>query len=276
VDFSNADLSALPGAEVRQGATVQVRGTLAEQRISADRIIPEPEIRGALATDARVSLQGPVANLVDAGQFTVNGVPVDAGSAALEPADLVLERGSIVQVDGAWNGQVLTATTLRSRGGFIGIKASLSEIDAAARTLTLSLHGGALTVRVDAHTQIEDSTHASDRLGFGGLRSGDIVAVRAFESGGELLATSIDRRDAPGDILQARVESFTADSEITLLGISFETRDTRFLGRGDRVVDSQEFYAQLQVGDVLRVRDGGVPDGVADVVVFELRDALDP
>ena len=95
VDFSSADLSDVPGGSITEGMLVEVRGTLTGSTIVADRIELEDDDASNGPDDGdELSVQGAISNLVDQGHFDVNGVAVDATSATLEPADLVLADGA--------------------------------------------------------------------------------------------------------------------------------------------------------------------------------------
>ncbi|MCZ6828946.1 MAG: DUF5666 domain-containing protein [Gammaproteobacteria bacterium] len=271
VDFSGADLSDLPGGGVTAGLAVRVHGTLVGSLITSDRIAQASDIRRVLTTDEIVSIEGAISALSGANQFLVEGVSVDASGATFEPGDLNLRNGLIVQVDGTWDGNVLVAGKVQLRRGRVAIEAVAMEIDAAGQSLTLQLNNGTVTVQTNDHTLIGDSTGQLDRVDLSNFSTGDFLAVEAIDTCTTLLATFVNRRVAGGDLLQAPVESFTPGVSITMLGISFDTQGAQFQdAESDSPSTSSQFYTQLQVGDLVRVRDDQLTNGVADRVVFGL------
>ncbi len=271
VDFSGADLSGLPGGEVSEGQSVLARGTLEDDLLTADRITQATDVRRDLIANEEASVAGAVSELSGANQFLVDGVTVDASNAVFDLADMTLRNGQIVQVDGTWDGNVLAARRVQARRGVVAMEAVATEINTSELSLTLQFQNGVLTVQTNDQTLIEDGTGAVDRAALSNFSSGDFLAVEAIDTGGALIATFINRKPPSGDLLQAPVESFTAGLSITLLGISFDTQGAQFQdAASDSPVSSTVFYEQLQVGDLVRVRDEQPADGVADTVVFGL------
>lgn len=269
VDFSSADLSQLRDGNISQGLAIEVRGTLENGTVFADRIRDRFEITRDLPDDAEVSIQGSVSSFSSLAMFKVNGLPVDASNASLEPDNITLGDGSLVEVKGFWRDNVLVAREVEARRGTIKIEAVVGRIDTANTTIVLQLFGGTIPVAVSARTQLEDGTDQSDPFTLRNIAVGDFLEVEALFVRGTLTATSIERDEVDDDILQGRVEDFTSGVDITVQGITYSTRGTEFEDQDDRPISAETFYSQLKVGDLVKIKDKEVADGNADEVEFE-------
>jgi hypothetical protein len=275
VDFSSADLSGVPGGSLTEGMQVQVHGTLANNTIVADRVEQQDDVPNGLDDGDEVSVQGAIGNLVDQGHFAVNGVAVDATSATLEPAGLALADGVIVEVEGTWNGSTLVAQEVKARRGRVELEAKVASVNAPQGTLTLQFFAGTVTVQVDSTTLLDDGTGQADPLSLADITNGNFLEVEAIKVGDSLVASRIRRDDQGDNKLQAPVDSFDAGVDLTLLGITFSTAGAEFASQNNSAISSEAFFGQLQVGDLVKVKDDDVADGVADTVEFEQNDALD-
>jgi hypothetical protein len=269
VDFSAADLTDVPGGEILDGMRVEVRGTLVNTLISAGRVEQEDDLDDSFGDDDDVSVEGIVTDFVSNADFMINRVPVDASNAIFLPAGLVLENGVRVEAEGTWNGTVLIADEVGSRQGDVKIDALVDSVDTVAETVTLQLFGGTVTVQVNNRTQLKDDTGLLDTLTLGDLFSGDFVEVEAVASEAELIATSIRRDEADDDIVQAPVESFESGVSVTVLGITYLTAGADFEDVNDLPITSTAFYSQVQVGNLVKIKDDLTTDGIADEVEFE-------
>ena len=280
VEISGADLSELPGGVLADGMSVEVKGTLRGERITATRIHPEDDVASGFDDDDEVSIHGAVTGFVDQSQFQVNGISVDASSSVFKPFGLVLADGLVVEVEGNWDGSVLVARKVESRRGRIEIEASVDSVDTGGSTVTLQLADiydglAMVTVKVGASTLMDDNTQQSESLTLEDISGGDFLEVEAVKEGASLVATRINRDDEDDDIVQAPVESFVAGSSITLLGVTYSTTGTQFRSRDNEAISSTTFYSQLTVGDLVKVKDRETADGIADEVEFEHHSALD-
>ncbi len=274
VDFSAADLSDVSGGVVQEGMFVEVEGRLEDGIVIANYVEEEDNIDDLLDDDDEVSVEGTIANFVNDAQFEINGIAVNAENAALFPGDLVLANGLIVEAEGRWQDGVLIARKLESRRGRVEIEASVASVDSVERTITMQLFSGTVTVQVTSSTLMDDDLGSSDFLTIEDISAGDFLEVEAIQ-GDQLQATRIDRDEKDDDVLQAPVDSFNPGSDITLLGITYPTGGAEFEDRNGNPISSSDFYATLQVGDLVKVEDELVADGIADEVEFEAGDRLD-
>jgi len=275
IDFSGADLSAVPGGVPAEGMGVEVHGTLLNGTIVADRVAVEDTVAGRLNDDDEVHLEGGISGFAGVGRFQINGVTVDGSSALLRPADLVLANGVVVEAEGNWSGEVLVARKIEARRGRVEIEATVLSVNTDTGSILLELPGGTVSVRVDSRTLLDDNSGRDSRLSLSDLVSGNFLEVEAIRSGNLLLATRIDR-DEPNDVrVQGPVSAFTPGVDITLLGVTFPTVGARFESRAGNRLSEAEFFSQLQVGDLVKIKDENPADGVADEVEFERAHALD-
>ncbi len=275
VDFSAAVFVGFAEGDLTEGQAVKVRGTLSEAVISASRIELDPGKSSRFEQGETVRVQGAITRFASPGSFRVGGVDVDASNATLRPATLSLGNGAVVEIEGTWNGNVLVASRVDSRRGRIKVEAPVSAVDVDNLTVTLQLVPGEVAVRLDARTRLDDDTDQVDVLTLGDIFPGDFLEVEAFLDGDVLFATTIDRDEGDDQVLQGPVESFTPGAEITILGLTYSTSGAEFEDRNDETISSELFYDSLQAGDLVRIKDEEIADGIADEVEFEDRDALE-
>jgi hypothetical protein len=253
---------------------VEVYGTLVDNVIQANRVQEEDDLVAGLDDDDEISVQGAITNFVDRSSFAVNGVNVNASDAALEPADLVLANGVVVEVEGIWNGTALDAREVKLRRGRIELEAKVASVNTQQGSITLQYVTGTVTVLVDTRTQL-DGDEDDESLALGDITSGDFLEVEANPIGDNLVASYVRRRDETDeDTLQGWVDSFNAGVDITVLGVTFSTVGAQFEDGDDGTITAEAFFAQVQVGDLVKIEDDELADGIADNVEFE-GDALD-
>jgi hypothetical protein len=269
VDFSGADLSDVPGGEILNGMLVEVKGTLVSSLISASRVEEEDELGDSFGDNDDISVEGIISDFASNASFRINGVAINAGSAVLQPSGLVLEDGLKVEAEGTWNGTTLIADEVESRQGDVKIDALVASVDTGAQTVTLQLFGGTVTVQVDNQTQLEDDTGVQDPLTLGDLSSGDFVEVETVGPEDDLVATSIHRDEIDDDIVEAPVDSFEPGVSVTVLGITYSTAGADFEDADDQPISPTDFYNQVEVGSMVKIKDELTPDGIADEVEFE-------
>ncbi|MEQ8803909.1 DUF5666 domain-containing protein [Haliea sp.] len=275
VDFSAAEFEDIPGGTIAEGQTVRVSGTLNGTVVTASRIEAEqgPGSRFQEGETARV--QGAITRYTSPASFRVGGVEIDASSAVLRPADLTLVNGLVVQIQGVWNDSQLVAERVDTRRGRIKVEAPVSAVNVDSFTVTLQLVPGTVTVQLDARTRLDDDTDQVDNLTLADIFPGDFLEVEAFLDGDTLFATTIDRDDDDDQVLQGPVQSFNPGADITILGLTYSTSGAEFEDRDDDDISSELFFANVQVGDLVKIKDDEIADGIADEVEFEDRNALE-
>jgi len=266
VDFSGADLSALPGGEVNTGEPVTVRGTLNDQRVTASEVLPDSNLRDTLAVDEALALQGAVTDLEGENRFSVNGVPVDSRSATLDFPAQTLREGLLVQVAGTWDGQRLNADTVSSREGRVLVAAPIDTIDTETGTFTVNILDSAIEVLTTSITLIADAAGQTDRFSLNALRNGDYVIIEANSRGDSLPALRVTLSRPRDNALRGEVGDIETGVAITVLGFRVETANTALLDATGEPLTTRAFYERLREGDRVLVLDRVPTDGAADVV----------
>lgn len=266
VDFTGADLSALPGASVQEGLRVVVVGTLSDSVITASRVGPAPDLRAGLAVDAQLVVQGVITRYRSPEDFRVDGVPVDASQALSEDGVDTLANGLLVQVSGRWDGMTLRAETLQARQGEVLVAAPLVSVESDGTTIVLDILGAAVSIASSAITAIDDATARTDRLSLAALAVGDYLVVEAVARGQSLHALRVTRSARPDNALRARVEAIDVGVSLTLGGVTVDTSSAAFVGPEGESLTARAFYERVESGSLVLVIDSQPADGVADTV----------
>ncbi|MHA7817758.1 MAG: DUF5666 domain-containing protein [Pseudohaliea sp.] len=276
VDSSGAFIDEDDGA-LADGVRVEVYGTLADGVLTATEVDTEDGPAAGLAEGDTVSVEGAVSAYVDDNSFRVRGLPVDASGATRSPADLALADGAIVQVSGTWDGQRLLAERIGSRRGRIEIEGPVATVDSENGLIDIALAAGTISVATNQGTRLDDDRGDIDRLTLGDIVPGDFLEIEAYLEGERLIATVIDREETDDEVLQAPVERFNAGTAITLLGVTFTVSEgeTAYENLQDNDIPATAFFAQLQPGDLVRLKDNELADGIADEIEFEDKGRLD-
>lgn len=265
VDYSGAELEDFPPGGISNGDLVEVEGDVFQDGVlAADEVDFEGDFLRQLCSnddddDCGVEVEGFISRFDSAADFDVGGVRVAANAATVYEdgtvADLALGRKVEVFGEVATDG-TLTALKIEFEDDDspIEIDAGVSSVDGANNVITLL----GIRVQVDARTKLEDFSSAiafpfrpediqvGDRLEIAGRPIDSAVA--------DILATKIEREDDTDEEVELTgfVSDFTAPN-FSILGVTIQTgADTEFEGRnGD--VSSAEFFAELQVGDLVEV-----------------------
>lgn len=192
VIYSNADLADVNG-DLADGMYVEVYGILSGNTITASRVESEDRIQDQVVEGEELEVEGTVSCYVDLGDFKVNGVAIDATNALLQPSDLVIQDGMVLEAEGTWDGTVLAATSIELRRGRIEIEALVTSVDLQASTIELSTGTAPTVVYVTTTTLLDDDNLAGERLSLADISIGDFLEVEAYQDGERLIATRIDR-----------------------------------------------------------------------------------
>lgn len=273
VDYSNADLSGLPGGAISSGQWVGVQGFLDNELITAERISMEvgSHLSGMVDEGEAVSVMGTVfCRTACDSRFTVDEFDVDASNAEITLPDITLREGLMVQVDGVWDGHEIDASRIWPRRGPVRIEAQAGAREQSRSALVyLQLFGGVTAAYVYEHTLMKDSTGRADPFKRNDIASGDFLRVEVLGHGYIRPASRIERIEESDDLLQAPVDRFNPGLDITLLGLTYPTGGAIFKDKQNTVISADEFYSELAVGDLVRVVDKRPTDGIADEVSFE-------
>ena len=275
VDASAADLGDLPNSALSAGLRVSVEGRLQNGVIVADDIDSADDLSRGLEANAAITLLGSVSGL-SGSTFVVEGLTVDTSNAQLQTGGLPLSNGSIVEVQGVWDGRRVAARSVTRRRGRIEFEGSLASVASATRSLVLRIGNDTVSVATDERTLFDDERDDIKFLKLSNLATGDFLRVEALSMGDRLLATRVDREDDDEDtVLQAPLQSFVNGLSVTLQGVTFNVTRAEFENVDDKDINASAFFANLKTGALLRVTDKAPADGFAEEVEFEFATALD-
>lgn len=185
VRYAGATLSP-PLLALAEGQHVRVRGRLqADGTLQVDSVT----LRDG-RNEAEAELKGTILGLDGATRrFTVRGVAVDAGGAAVECPGGTLAEGQFVEVEGSLNATGMVAREVHCEdeptGGTVGRKGVAGSVDVAASRFVLTPDTGTpLTVRWTAATYFEHVTPQT----LGGAR----VQVEGVLENGVLTAKKVE------------------------------------------------------------------------------------
>lgn len=271
-------------AELANGQQVEVEGLLrmSGDEIDASRI--EFEDPGFDEDFEDFEIEGVVAAYQSDGDFRVSGVPVDASSAAFEPADLALASGVQVEIGGRLENGVLIADRVRGQGDDdpdagadrVRISAVVSAVRSNPRGVTIA----GVDVSVGGDAELQDDRDGLPNFRLGDVAPGDWLEVEAIATGAATArARKIQRRAAEEDVvLQGPVTDLDPDApglEVLGLPIALDAL-TSYRDVDDQPRSEEEFFrspGDVMIDDVVRVTDEAAVDpaalGVADVVEIE-------
>lgn len=199
--------------------------------------------------------------------FVIQHQLVDAATALLEPANLVLADGLTVEVEGHFVNRVLVAEKIKQRGNKIKISAPLAVV--GSDSVTFSFTAGDIPVQVNPQTELEDET-GNPVTQLGDFSVDDFVELEAFRDGsGTIYAIEIERVSADEIEVEAAVSDFDETARtVVLLGIEFDLTAARFEGANDAALTAQQFFDALAVGRFIEIEDAD-RNGVFDKAELE-------
>jgi len=277
VDAASANLSGIPGSTLANGQFVEVKGTLASATATTLTAC-DIQYEDFNSDQDNISLEGIVTDFVSLSSFSINGRPVDASGATLDPATLVIANGIDIEAEGPLVNGTLVAARVESRGGKIALHAPVSA--AATTSVSLSLGDGSLNVTIDNRTQMEDSVSGLSPFTAGNIKPGDFLEIEAYQdASGNLIASQLKRDNADKIVLQGILQSFTdignGAGSVTILGITFTTTTiTQFEDANETPFSPKDAFFSAGVGgspvdDLVKIEDKQPADGTADNVEFE-------
>ncbi len=279
VNWNNTTtLANLPSGGPTNGDFVEVEGTLSNaSTVQASRIERETVFSGNVDD---FEIEGAVTQFSSLSSFRVDGQLVNAGGAGVqfEPANSAFVRdGARVEVEGALVNGTVIAEKVKQRDGEARVYAEIANAaDINVANGTLRLLG--ILIRIDAATEFEDDLLGTPNFDLGDMIAGDFLEVRGVEDGaGGVIATEVSRDSADDVRLRGSVsaiDSVLPGRSVTILGVVVPTdANTSFNGFSGSVNDENDFYAAVQVGDLLDVKDDQDGDesaiDVADEIEFD-------
>jgi len=255
VDYSTAQLSNFGGGTPANGDLVEAHGSLnAAGVLIATRL----ERRSASlegTTDDSADLDGLVTRYVSSVDFDVAGQRVTTTATTVyeggNAANLVL--GANVEVEGGFaaNASLVAGRIEFRRESDVELAALVDSVNVAAGSLVVL----GVTVRTNALTRFEDQSDADlPRFSLSDLRAGDYVELSAYDDGGGLVASLLERDDPDDRIEVEGPASAVAAPEFTIAGIRITTDDqTEFRNNDGGSISAATFFAAA-AGREVKVR----------------------
>ncbi|MFQ5470923.1 MAG: DUF5666 domain-containing protein [Gammaproteobacteria bacterium] len=278
----STDLRKVPGGMLSIGMFVEVKGnwqSSSSSTIAATRV--DVESKGLSDNLENASVEGIVTQYQSDSDFKVRGKTIDAAGAIRNPANLVIENGVKVEVQGPVINGVLTATRIEARGGRIQIAATVASVNVTDSVITMNVVSGqaGIPVHLNIKTRLEDEKTHSASFGLASIVDGDYLEIEGYlNDQGEVVANTIQRESAGGVEIRAPVTSVDSIAgTVELLGVVFATNQaTRYKINGNGSSDRSSFFAELVTRSALAtdvyiaIEDGdnSAPDGFADELKF--------
>jgi hypothetical protein len=243
--------------ELAKGLFVEVEGQLdfAGTTLIASKIEGEDEGFDDDMDEAEIKGVISAYNVAD-NTFMLQGQKVDASSARLEPASLVLADDLTVEVEGYVSNGVLIAEEVEQKGRKIKIQASLSAVDKSAGNVSFKFNGIDVVVRVNVGTEIEDENTDNDLL-LADLSMGDFVELEGYSESSDVINAVEIKRVEPDEIhIVAPLEDFDGNvMSVKLLGIVFDLTAASFEDDDDNSLAASRFFKALDLGDFIKIKD---------------------
>jgi hypothetical protein len=249
-----------PEGTLFNGVFVEVKGRQATLGGPLQATKVEVKTPGlAAGAGTRVEVEGFVTQVISATTFVVNNQPVhhtaqtvfENGTAANIAINVKLEVEGSVDDSGAL---VADKVSFRqSGGGNVRIAAPVEAVDTTNNRVTLL----GLPVQVNALTVVKDSSQTAVRnFSVGNIVVGDRLEIRGFVNGQDTIVASRLERQNPDDevSLQGPVGTINT-SNLTILGLVAQTEEqTEFEDANDNPLTAADFFAQVQVGDLVKAK----------------------
>ena len=255
VDYSTAQLSNFAAGAPVNGDLVEAHGSLnAAGVLIATRL----ERRSASlegTTDDSADLEGLVTRYVSSVDFDVAGQRVTTTGATAYQGGVAanLALGANVEVEGGFdaNARLIASRIEFRRESNVEISALVDSVNITAGSLVVL----GVTVRTNALTRFEDHSDADlPRFSLADLRAGDYVELSAYDDGGGLLASLLERDDADDRLEVEGPASAVAAPEFTIAGIRITTNDqTEFRNNDGGSISAASFFAAA-AGREVKVR----------------------
>ncbi|NHA13633.1 DUF5666 domain-containing protein [Thioalkalivibrio sp. XN279] len=209
--------------------------------------------------DCDVEIQGYVSAVASASSFELNGVPVTINSGTSfedgTAADIALNVR--LEVDGFINAEgVVVATEIDFEDDErpIEIEARVQAVDLDNSVITLL----GIRVQLNNRTRFEDFSSAQAfPFRAADIRVGDyleVIGVPSEDASADVIATKVERDDDDDNTvsLQGFVEAL-AQPDLAILGVTVQTTVGTEFELGDNEASQAEFFAAIQVGELVDV-----------------------
>ncbi len=288
VDASSATLDDLPNG-LEDTIYVEVKGTFdtGSNTLIASKVEAEND---SVEDRDEFELEGIITDYVDDSNFKINGIPVDASSATLEPLSLDLADDVQVEAEGSIVNGILVASKIESEDGNLKVHAMVTAVPPATAANTFEVSPvssqSSITVTVSTDTQFEDDVDEDKFFNIDDLVANtDFVEVEGYDDGnGGITAVEVDVKEVSKVVVQGNASAATGSSAggtITIFGITFDFDGTTYfesesdVGLNPTQIDAliSDINNTLTTPKLIKVEDkeagDGNPVGTADEIDIE-------
>ncbi len=272
VSYASAQLNGFTGGQPANGDRIEAFGTVDGNGVLVATRVEKDGGGSAGSTDEQADYEGLVTSFASATDFAV------AGQRVTTTASTTYEGGSAaslalnvaVEVEGRFNAAgVIVATKVQFRSG--------SDTELSGRVDSVNTAGNSLvvfgvTIRVNSLTRFEDHSGADvQRFSLANIAVGDYVEVDAYNDGGGLLATKLERDDNQGEVrLEGTAQNVIAPN-FTVGGVAVTTDgNTEFRDINGVTINAAAFF-QAAPGRKVKAR-GSLVGNVVLATRAELED----
>ena len=265
VDYSGADIGELGSIGVENGREIRVKGAASDfddstSTLLASKITPST-LMITLMTGDSLELEGAITDFQSISSFEVNGITVDAGSAAIENGSVTnLQLNVLIEVEGIVDdSNILVASKVKIIPlSNIRLESTIETVDTV--NSSIAVHGKVF--ELDENTQLEDDSSAGiSEFSLDDLSAGDWVEIRAYKLDNRLILTRLERDDLESELdvrIQAPVDENGVDQNnktITILDITVSTdSNTDYEDVNDMPISESTFFSQVRETDLIKVK----------------------
>lgn len=225
------------------------------------------------ANGQQIALDGVITEILSEQQFVVAGQTIAwSETTEFEGGDSEeLAVGLRIKAFGSLVDNVLQSRKIRlDKEGVIKVEGPIEAIDLDNEQITVLN----TTFSFDSHSKFVDKSEARvRRMTLAELALGDVVDVKAFQSGDALIVRLLKREDMDeqdGEVEISGIVTDFSEPNITLQGVSVTTSDLTEFELPDTDVDAATFFAMLAAGDKIEVSGQYQADGSVLATEVEL------
>ncbi len=268
VDYSGAQLSAIPNNILSSGSLVRVTGSEAMiTQGQQDTVVLATRVEGISSVltgnpDEEVRIEGLISQITGPDVFYINGntvrTSINTRYTNGVASDLTLDTRVFVNGTLDANGSINAENVRFILPTDVSIEARVDTIDPVASTLTMV----GRTVIIDAFTMLQDSSSAGiQTFSMPDIVIGDRLKVAGLDDGQAINAIHIERVDALANnsqsILEGVVEDSIANPLFRVAGLDIDTSGLQefsgFSQGGITSVTRNTFFASLQPQMIARI-----------------------
>jgi hypothetical protein len=255
VDYGTAMLSGFPSGQPANGDLVEVKGSIGGGSVLVATSVERESSSSPGSVDDKADYEGLITRFVSATDFDVEGQRVTTTASTTyqggTAANLALD--AYVEVEGRFDatGRIVATRIEFEQEADVEINATVDSVNLAGSSFVVL----GSTIRTNAQTRFEDQSSASVKyFSLADLRVGDYVEVRAYSSGGGLVATIVERRDAQSRLEVVGTATAVAAPNMTVAGVPVTTdAATEFRDKNGVTVSASAFFAAA-AGQTVKVR----------------------